>query len=128
MNDNRSRRTTHIRKDADSGLFNTLADIGHKIFAPESYSCSLCVITHGYFQERDAWREFVASLPVACQFLHRDEFHRLHPESKDELPAVFIENQGELHPCISAAQLETCDNMETLKTMIIDSCIEDDEE
>jgi hypothetical protein len=50
---------------------------------------------------------------VACQFLHRDEFHRLHPESKDELPAVFIENQGELHPCISAAQLETCDNMKT---------------
>ncbi|MBU0498608.1 MAG: hypothetical protein KJ558_05035 [Gammaproteobacteria bacterium] len=54
--------------NADSGLFNTLADIGHKIFSPGTYQCDLCALTHGYFQERIEWRAFVESLGVECRF------------------------------------------------------------
>ena len=52
--------------NADSGLFNTMADIGHKIFSPQTYSCLLCALTHGYFRERDEWRRFVDDNPVLC--------------------------------------------------------------
>jgi len=60
--------------NADSGLFNTLADIGHKLFSPETYPCPLCAITHGLLREREAWRRFVQGLGVPCEFLHRDPF------------------------------------------------------
>lgn len=33
--------------NADSGLFNTMADIGHKIFSAETHACSLCALVHG---------------------------------------------------------------------------------
>ena len=39
--------------NADSGLFNTVTDIAHKIFSPETYSCNLCALTHDYFTVRD---------------------------------------------------------------------------
>ena len=42
--------------NADSGLFNTLTDIAHKTFAPETYSCNLCAITFGTFGMRTEWK------------------------------------------------------------------------
>ncbi|BAO44247.1 hypothetical protein [Thiolapillus brandeum] len=109
--------------NADSGMFNTLADIGHKIFSPESYACSLCAITHGYFHERKEWRQFVEALPVPCRFMHRDEFYQSYPHSQEKLPAVFLLQEEILHCCVSAEQLETCDNINQLKQRIMDSCI-----
>lgn len=111
--------------NADSGMFNTLADIGHKIFSPGSYSCALCAITHGYFQERKEWRHFIESLPMPCQFMHRDEFHRKYPEQQEQLPAIFRVQGETLRVCINAKQLETCDNMKLLKQLIVNSCIRD---
>jgi len=32
--------------NADGGLFNTLSNIVHKIFSPETYRCKLCSITY----------------------------------------------------------------------------------
>ena len=53
--------------NADSGFFNTLADIGHKLFSPATYPCQLCAITHGVLAERGAGGRAVpaagASLP-----------------------------------------------------------------
>jgi hypothetical protein len=114
--------------NADSGMFNTLADIGHKIFSPETYSCSLCAITHGYLHERKAWRHFVDSLPLPCRFLHRDEFQQAYPDQQYRLPAVLLAKEDGLQLCISAEQLETCDTIDLLKQMITDSCIKNDEE
>ncbi len=114
--------------NADRGLFNTLADIGHKIFSPETYSCSLCALTHGYFQERKSWREFVQTLPLPCHFLHRDEFHQRYPDRQDKLPAVFLAQPQGLRRCISAQQLESCDNIDLLQQMIISACIKNGED
>ncbi len=75
--------------NADSGLFNTLADIGHKLFAPDSYPCDLCALTHGYLREKAQWRRFVEELGVPCQFLHRDQFRHRYPDDTTPLPASF---------------------------------------
>ena len=77
--------------NADSGLFNTLADIGHKIFSPSTYQCDLCMLTHGYFRERQEWRDFVEGLPLSCRFLHRDQFRQAFPSIEVPLPAVFLQ-------------------------------------
>ena len=105
--------------NADSGLFNTLADIGHKIFSPETYACDLCALTHGYFSERREWRSFVESLAIPCEFLHRDEFLLAYPEQKElTYPVVLFIDDIEQRICLSREDLAACDNIETLKQAI----------
>ncbi len=62
--------------NADSGMFNTLSDMAHKVFSPRTYSCNLCALTHSTFSMRDEWKEFIESLGVELEFLHRDEFRK----------------------------------------------------
>ena len=104
--------------NADSGLFNTMADIGHKIFSPGTYQCDLCALTHGYFSERKAWRSFVESLPIACEFLHKDEFLSQHPAVDIAYPAVFLSDNDTLKVCITDRSLADCKTLEDLQNLI----------
>ena len=58
MNDKTSSRLLFVY-NADSGLFNTLTDIAHKMLSPKTYTCNLCAITHGLFSEKEEWKEFI---------------------------------------------------------------------
>lgn len=75
--------------NADAGLFNTLADIGHKVVSPATYPCVLCELTHGYFAMRRTWAIFAESLAMPVTYLHRDQFRSLFPDDAESLPAVF---------------------------------------
>jgi hypothetical protein len=109
--------------NADTGMFNTLADIGHKIFSPQTYQCDLCMLTHGYFKERAAWREFIEQLPVGATFMHRDEFREQHPKLDVPLPAVFLQQGEQIKLCIGARSLRDCSNLDDLKNLINLACI-----
>lgn len=109
--------------NADSGLFNTLADIGHKIFSPATYDCRLCALTHGYFSERREWREFIATLPADCDFLHRDEFRQRYPDDTTALPAVFRVDGGRPRACLAARLLRNCGNLSELQARIWTNCL-----
>jgi hypothetical protein len=109
--------------NADSGMFNTLADIGHKIFSPETYACQLCALTHGYFRERDQWRAFVESLEAECDFMHRDEFRRRWPDTHAELPAVFRLDPSGPVTCLDAASLRACQHLAELQSAIRRHCL-----
>jgi hypothetical protein len=109
--------------NADSGLFNTLADIGHKIFSPATYVCRLCTLTHGYFTERREWRDFIASLDADCRFLHRDEFHQRYPGDATPLPAVFRLDGVLPVCCLDAAALRQCADLSDLQTFIRTRCL-----
>jgi len=108
--------------NADSGLFNTMADIGHKIFSPETYECALCALTHGYFKERGQWRAFVENLDIECEFLHRDEFVRRYPDIGDPLPAVFSLQNGRPVCCAGADDLRHCEDLDALQALIHKQC------
>lgn len=108
--------------NADSGLFNTLADIGHKIFSPATYGCALCTLTHGYFQERRQWRAFVDGLGCDCEFLHRDQFIERYPRDQTALPAVFLQRNGVLECCIDATTLKGCNDLEALQALVMRRC------
>ena len=109
--------------NADSGLFNILADIGHKLFSPQTYHCDLCMLTHGVLREREAWRDFIETLPVETRFLHRDEFRREYPKVRVKLPAVFVEREGEIRQCLNARALHDCRNLDDLKEAIRLACL-----
>ncbi|MBT0665360.1 hypothetical protein KI809_13720 [Geobacter pelophilus] len=105
--------------NADSGVFNTLTDIAHKVFSPETYSCNLCAITYGNFSIRAEWKEFLESLDADLEFLHRDELHSSYGVAGAELPAVFTRKGDVLNLWIKAAEINGCSTMEELKTLIL---------
>lgn len=105
--------------NADSGLFNTLSDMAHKLFSPQTYSCDLCRITHGVFSEREEWRAFIESLPVKCEFMHRDEFHRQYPDKQiEDLPALFLKQDDVLLEFMGREDIAVCDSVMDLSGQI----------
>ena len=107
---------------ADSGLFNTLSDIAHKTFSPDTYECDLCAITHGPLRMHQEWKRFIAQLDLPCEFLHRDELAQRYGLRDIELPAVY-RRQGELlTPCLDAAAIAACADIEDLKTRLSRAC------
>jgi len=75
--------------NADSGLFNSLADLAHKIFSPQTYQCNLCAITYSAAGMKKEWKDFLDQLDVPMEFLHRDELKASHGMEGVCLPAIF---------------------------------------
>jgi hypothetical protein len=113
-----SEKTLVFVYNADSGLFNTLTDIAHKVFSPETYECNLCAITFGTFAIRDEWKEFLETLHVPLEFLHRDEFESRYGSKDTSLPAIFVQTAGGLEPFISSVEINSCHSIDDLKKLI----------
>ncbi|MEA3642877.1 MAG: hypothetical protein VBE63_23475, partial [Lamprobacter sp.] len=111
--------------NADSGLFNTMADIGHKLFSPATYACDLCAITHGLLSERAEWRCFIESLDAPCEFLHRDQFRARFPDAQAPLPAIFRWCEGRLLLCADATAIAACESLADLQALILEHCLDE---
>lgn len=108
--------------NADSGLFNVVADAAHKVLSPQTYQCNLCQVTYGWMTERRAWRDFVAGLGVPCTFLHRDELRRRYPGIDVALPAVLRVTDGSPDVCIDAESLNRCEDTDALIALVRSRC------
>jgi hypothetical protein len=108
--------------NADSGLFNSIAEAAHKIVSPQTYRCDLCRITYGWFRERADWRGFIDGLGIECEFLHRDQFRARYPGLEIALPAVLRVDAGPPEPCIDAAALAACVDIQGLIGQIQRHC------
>ncbi|MEI6207496.1 MAG: hypothetical protein WCP20_12010 [Desulfuromonadales bacterium] len=104
--------------NADSGIFNTVSDIAHKIFSPETYSCNLCAITYGNFGMRAEWREYLESLEADLEFLHRDELSGKYGITDITLPTVLIKNADTFEVWITADAIMRCNSVNDLKLLI----------
>lgn len=104
--------------NADSGLFNTVTGIAHKILSPLTYACQLCSLTHGYFRVRREWEAFLEDLDIECRFLHRDEFQTKYGKGRIDPPAIYVEQNGALDPWANRKDIEACPNLDALKTLI----------
>lgn len=106
--------------NADSGLFNTITDIAHKIISPSTYSCQLCTLTHSYFTARKDWTDFLAELDAKLEFLHRDELFEQYGIQDVSLPVILEKRDGRLTTWISTAEINACPSIEILKLTIND--------
>lgn len=104
--------------NADSGLFNTVTDIAHKVFSPETYSCQLCALTYGTFSIRGEWKAFLETLDADFEFLHRDELAGRYGMRDVALPAIFRKEGGTLFPFATADEINACSDLASLKGMI----------
>lgn len=120
--------------NADSGLFNTLTDIAHKLLSPSTYECNLCNLTHGYFAAREEWTTFLDDLDADIEFLHRDEYMDRYPDSEVEFPAIFVNAYDELIPWVDKKVINEMSSADALMEMIRaailrkKSGVEDDDE
>ncbi len=113
--------------NADSGVFNVLADIAHKLFSPETYQCNLCNLTHGYFQAREEWMTFLDDLDADIEFLHRDEYVRRYGKKESDegvgFPAIFVKSQDGVKLWIDNKVINqmssTDDLMETIRAAVL---------
>lgn len=99
--------------NADSGMVNTVKDIGHKLLSPQTYDCFLCSLTHGAFRENPKWRAFREEVRMEMVFLHRDEFEQKY-QTTMEYPLV-LRKAEELDVVIPREKLE---NMSTIEELI----------
>jgi len=103
--------------NADSGILNTLSAIAHKAISPATYSCNLCMLTHGLLSERKAWKNFRESSPTQLTFLHRDEFEeRYSPLSS--YPVVLLEQDQQQEDLLSTKALNALSTVDQLITVL----------
>lgn len=101
--------------NADSGVFNLLTDIAHKMFSPETYSCNLCALTHTNFGMKREWKKFLESIDAEKEFLHADEFKEKYNIREAELPAVYKQNgNGDPEIFIAASAINKCKSIDDL--------------
>jgi len=106
--------------NADEGIFNAATDTIHKVLSPSTYACRLCRYTFGAMGMLKKWKEFLNDLPMRKDFCHRDEFRREHPATQIELPAILIEQEGRMGLLVSAAEINACDNLDELISIVAD--------
>jgi len=104
--------------NADSGVFNTLSDIAHKLISPSTYQCNLCNLTHGYFTAREEWTTFLHDLDADIEFLHRDEYVNRYPDTEVEFPAIFVDTSDELRLWVDRSVINTLTTPDALMEMI----------
>lgn len=106
--------------NADSGVFNALADLAHKTLSPETYSCNLCAITYSSLGMRGEWKRFLKELGLPVEFLHRNELREQCGVDGVPLPAVFRRSgaDGELKLWLDAEALNACRSMADLQQLI----------
>ncbi len=103
--------------NADSGLFNTLADTAHKVFSPETYECNLCAMTFSGLGMKKEWREFIDTIDTPLEFLHKDELKEKYG-TEAELPAIFLKSGKSLNLAIDAKSINNCQDMNELKQLL----------
>ncbi len=105
--------------NAESGLFNTLSDVAHKILSPETYACNLCALTHTAFGMRREWKEFLESLDARLEFLHADELLDRYGLTGLSLPAILRKrSDATLEAFVDAAAINSCRTLDELKRII----------
>lgn len=102
--------------NANSGKWNGYMDIMHKILSPQTYECNLCAITYGTFTINKDWADFKETIPVEMIFLHKDEWEEQYGR-KDELPAIFLEQNEKIINWIDVATMNKLD-LPQLKSLI----------
>ena len=104
--------------NADTGLFSVVTDYAHKILSPKTYPCNLCALTYGNMGMNKKWKEFIAGLKMPIEFLHRDEFVKLHTVSDTQLPAAFLKEGESIASLITASEINECTTVDALIALV----------
>jgi hypothetical protein len=114
--------------NADSGIFNSISDWSHKAFAPDTYQCNLCKVTHGNFGMYGEWRKFVRKLDIKKRFLHRNQLagkypHALFQYKEPAFPVILLREEQKIEPLLTADELNNLHEIESLKDALAEKLL-----
>ena len=98
--------------NANSDLLSKISDFAHKTLSPNTYSCSLCRLTHGPLTMRNEWSKFLEGLPFKIRFEYRDT-----QEGKEERKFPLILMKDGINKKIIASP-ENLNQIKTLQELI----------
>jgi len=108
--------------NAKSGLWNKVFDGAHKIISPSTYSCTLCKITHGNFNEHQLWKGFRKNTDVPFVFMYKDEFLNKYSRKIDDqdiqFPVVLEKTNDVFKIILNRQEIESMVSLEELITSI----------
>jgi hypothetical protein len=104
--------------NADSGLFEAMADTIRKVVAPMTQNCNLCALTYQVAWMKPAWSSFVNHLGVAVEFLHRDEFKEKYPCEDADFPSAYLDRGGELELFLSTEEMNSVKTLDELVEIV----------
>ncbi len=106
--------------NADSSLFNQVGGLIHKTLSPKTYQCNLCGLTYSGVDMKNDWKDFVNSLPIKSEFLHKDEFFKQYPNRQNiALPIIFISQNDNLLELISTQEINQAKNLDELEKLVL---------
>lgn len=100
--------------NANSGSLNTIFDVGHKLFSPSTYPCSLCALTYDTFTENTIWKTFRKESDLTMEFYHKDEFELMFPNVKMMYPTVLKLEGHQLTTVLTGEGLNEISGVEAL--------------
>ncbi len=80
--------------NAKSGKLHGLLDLLHKNISPRTYPCQLCAVTYTNSGMLPEWKQFIESLGMPVEFLHKDEWLHYPGAIQEPLPAAFAYYNG----------------------------------
>lgn len=96
-----------------------MSDWAHKAFSPDTYSCSLCSITHHNFGMKKQWKQFISNEPHDFAFMYKDEYLEKHPNQTNiDFPAIIIENKNTENVLLSSSEISNTKNLTKLISKI----------
>ena len=98
----------------DKGIISSIKSSARKVVASKSQKCALCTLTYGPIKMKPGWREFIDSLDVNVEFLHRDEFRSQYTKLDVELPAAFHVKGRKRAQILSKVEIEACRSLDDL--------------
>ncbi len=104
--------------NADSGLISAFADGISKIISPQTYQCRLCSLTFGTALMKTPWREFIESLGIPVEFLHRDEFTEKYEHEGAKFPSAYMKRGDELRIFISQEEMDALESLDELMGLV----------
>lgn len=90
--------------NGDSGLVNGVMHYLHKRISPDTYPCQLCGVIYDGTQLNRGWLDFVQSLGVETEYLHRDEYRKKYGKTDRAWPAVLLHDSTVLQQVVLSAE------------------------
>lgn len=107
--------------NADGGILNGIKDLIHKNLSPKTYDCRLCAVTYDNFGMIRKWKDFIQTLNISAEFLHRDELKQQYGIENIPLPTALIQRKdNDLQVWISADEMNQCQSLNDLKALVLE--------
>ncbi len=108
--------------NAKSDRLSKMFDFAHKLTNPSTYSCNLCLLTHGNFGERQEWTTFLKETDITIDFHHIEDFEDRYNQ-KYTYPVILSKSKGLVTLLYDHRQIASFKNVSELILSVSDTRI-----